>query len=121
MEMKKIFLFGLITLLSLLVACGANNSEEEVVANGDGSEQVVTLEAANWEFDKQEYTASAGNVTIELKNKEGYHGITIDGTKVKIDGEGKATVNLEAGEYIIRCSIPCGTGHTEMTAKLIVS
>ncbi|WP_332694296.1 hypothetical protein [Halalkalibacter lacteus] len=45
--------------------------------------------------------------------------MAIEGADLKIDGDGEATVTLEAGEYIIYCTIPCGGGHEEMTAKLI--
>ncbi|MRG87330.1 cupredoxin domain-containing protein [Salinibacillus xinjiangensis] len=56
-------------------------------------------------------------------NEAGLHGIEIEGTNVKnvkLDKEGSATANLEPGEYTIRCIIPCGEGHGEMTAQLVV-
>ncbi|WP_078548493.1 cytochrome c oxidase subunit II [Litchfieldia alkalitelluris] len=119
--MKRVLLFGLVILfVSILGACGGN-TEDVASSENNKSTQLISLEASNWDFNSDEYTAAAGDITIELKNVEGYHGIMIDGTDVKIDGDGKATVNLEAGEYIIRCSIPCGGGHAEMTAKLVVS
>jgi cytochrome c oxidase subunit II len=101
-------------LIVLMTACGG---EESSAAN---PADTVTVEASNWAFDKEEYRATSGDVTIELKNSDGYHGITIDGTDVKIDGEGTSTVSLEKGKYTINCSIPCGEGHGEMTAQLIV-
>ncbi|WP_456271221.1 hypothetical protein [Bacillus sp. AK031] len=57
---------------------------------------------------------------FDLINAEGYHELEIDGTDVKINGDGKATVNLKAGEYTIKCAVPCGECHEEMTAMLIV-
>lgn len=118
---KPILILFTVMGIMLLSACGGG--EENTSSNGkkSGGESTVTIEASNWQFDKEEYNATAGDVTINLKNAEGYHGITIDGTNVKIDGEGKATANLEPGEYTIRCSIMCGEGHGEMTATLVVS
>ncbi|WP_209121091.1 hypothetical protein [Alkalihalobacillus sp. BA299] len=56
-----------------------------------------------------------------MLNVEGYHGIAIDGTNLKIDGDGTATISLEPGEYTIYCSVACGGDHEEMTAKLIIN
>jgi cytochrome c oxidase subunit 2 len=120
--MKKVLLF-LISMLMVvfMAACGGGEGEEAASDGGDtGGSSTVDIEASNWEFDKSEYTAAAGNVTLNLKNAEGHHGITVEGTDLKIEGEGEATANLEAGEYTIICNIPCGEGHAEMTATLVV-
>jgi cytochrome c oxidase subunit II len=110
---KGLWLVPFLLISMVMTACGSEDA-----SSSEGN--TVTVEASNWEFDKQEYKVPAGDVTINLKNADGYHGITIEGTDVKIDGEGKATVNLKAGEYTIKCNIPCGEGHQEMTAMLIV-
>jgi heme/copper-type cytochrome/quinol oxidase subunit 2 len=112
--MKKILMiFMFIMLVMIIAACGGGDK-----ASGDGS--TVTINASNWEFDKAEYKVAAGDVTVNLKNAEGYHGITIEGTKMKIDGEGNAKANLKPGTYKIICSVPCGEGHQEMSAMLVV-
>jgi cytochrome c oxidase subunit 2 len=117
--MKKLLvLFGSLMLIVVLAACGGG--EEASSGSGDGSDNTVVLEAKNFEFDKAEYTVPAGKVTVELKSLEGHHGVIIEGTDIAIDGEGRATDTLEAGEYTIHCSVPCGAGHADMTAKLIV-
>jgi cytochrome c oxidase subunit II len=117
--MKKLFLFIMsIGLVAALAACGGGDDATE--GNGGGGDNAVAIEASNWKFDKSEYTVPAGDVTIDFKSAEGYHGIQVNGTDVKIDGEGSETVNLEAGEYTIICSVPCGDGHADMQAKLIV-
>ncbi|MDL4839598.1 cupredoxin domain-containing protein [Aquibacillus rhizosphaerae] len=107
-----------LSLLLLLVACGGNEgsgSSENLTADN-----TIELVASNWEFDQDTYTVPAGNVGINLINEEGFHGIKVEGTNMVIEGEGSAVASLEPGEYTIRCSVPCGTGHTEMTAMLIV-
>ncbi|WP_332631953.1 cytochrome C oxidase subunit II [Halalkalibacter flavus] len=125
--MKKIIITGVsIFLIGFLAACGGSGDEAATAESEEGSAiesengSTVILEASNWDFDQEEYTVSAGEVTIQLKNIEGYHGVEIEGTDLKIDGDGEQTVTLAPGEYLIYCSIPCGADHDKMTAKLIV-
>lgn len=109
--------------LLVLAACGGDDSTNGSADTGGGessASNTVELVTSNWEFDKDSYTVPAGEVSINLVNKEGFHGITIDGTDIAIDGEGSATATLEPGEYKVTCSIPCGEGHAEMTTQLIV-
>ncbi|MGN8644496.1 cytochrome C oxidase subunit II [Gracilibacillus sp. HCP3S3_G5_1] len=121
--MKKLLLGWMILLTIVLAACGGSNDENnsnetEETATGNG--ETVDIKALNWEFDQEEYTVPAGEVTVNLTNEEGFHGIEIEGTDIVLADEGSATTTLEAGEYTIRCSIPCGVGHNEMIATLIV-
>ena len=113
---KTIFAIMVLLVMLLATACGGSGEASE----GSDGGNIVTIQASNWQFDKAEYTVPAGNVTVNLKNADGFHGITIEGTDISIEGDGKATANLKAGEYTIRCSVICGDGHTEMVAKLIV-
>ena len=116
---KGISFLILMGLILVLAACGGGDDESS--ASSDTSEKVV-LEASNWDFDQEEYQAKAGDVTIELVNAEGMHGITIDELDgFELEGEGSKTVELEAGEYTVRCSIPCGQGHADMVTTIQVS
>ncbi|SEM20344.1 hypothetical protein SAMN05192533_101403 [Mesobacillus persicus] len=117
--MKKLLvsLFMMVSILAL-AACGGEESNGS--ENSSGAESTVDLSAKNWEFEQDTYTVPAGEVTFNLKNVEGYHGIEVEGTDVKIDGEGSATATLEPGEYKVKCSIQCGTGHDDMIATVIV-
>ncbi|WP_078554058.1 hypothetical protein [Bacillus alkalicellulosilyticus] len=117
MKKKVVYYSFLVFLVGLLAACGGSGNE---AINDENSDNLIVIEASNWDFNEEEYTVTAGSVTIELKNVDGYHGIEIRGTNVKINGDGKSTVTLEPGEYEIYCSIPCGGGHDEMIATLIV-
>lgn len=122
--MKK-FIVGTMFLAFVLVlaACGGgDDTSGESKSSGESSSSANTVElvASNWEFEKDSYTVPAGEVKVDLVNKDGFHGITIEGTDVAIEGDGSATATLEAGEYTIRCTVPCGEGHTDMTTKLIV-
>ncbi|RPF53223.1 cytochrome C oxidase subunit II [Aquisalibacillus elongatus] len=120
--MKKWLLGMLVVFIMFLAACGGDEgSNEENHTQADPSNK-ITLEASNFEFNQDEYQAESGDVTVELKNVEGMHGITIDGVSgFEIDGDGSKTVNLEPGEYTIRCSIMCGPGHADMVTTLVVS
>lgn len=80
----------------------------------------VTIRASKWKFDQKTYNVPAGDVTIYLKNDDGFHGIEIEGTEVKIEGDGVNTASLKPGEYKIYCNIICGTGHDDMISTLIV-
>ena len=122
---KGISFLILMGLMLVLAACGGGDDEssasEDQSSSSDTSEKVV-LEASNWDFDQEEYQAKAGDVTIELVNAEGMHGITIDELDgFELEGEGSKTVELEAGEYTVRCSIPCGQGHADMVTTIQVS
>lgn len=82
--------------------------------------QIIDVIAENWSFNEIAYVVPAGEVTINLKNKEGFHGIEVKGTDISIEGDGSYTTTLEPGEYTIVCNIICGTGHHDMIATLIV-
>ena len=119
--MKKLLLTVLLLgLILMLAACGGDDSTNSNNNTSGGDGTTLDLKASNWKFDQDTYTVPAGNVTVNLVNDEGFHGIDIEGTDISIEGENSATSNLEPGEYTIRCNIPCGEGHGEMTAQLIV-
>jgi cytochrome c oxidase subunit 2 len=133
MMMKK-WLFASMLLLAVLLlsACGGSEesskteeapmSEESSMSEESGSTaQVVNISATNFAFNQEEYRVSAGApISIEFASAQGVHGIAITGTDITLNDGDKKEVTLEAGEYDIICSIPCGTGHTQMRAKLIV-
>ncbi|MBU9721219.1 MULTISPECIES: cytochrome C oxidase subunit II [Bacillaceae] len=117
--MKKglLFVLGLVV-FAMVTACGGNdNSSNEEASN---TEVDVEIQSFNWEFDQEVYTVSAGEVTIGHTNQEGHHGIGIEGTDISINGDGSQTAQLEPGEYRIYCNIPCGQGHADMVATLVV-
>lgn len=136
--MKKSLLATIILgLVLVLAACSGSNSDgnssteadnsAEQKENTDSTENSTAnndfeIIATNFDFDQDEYVVQAGEeVKITLVNDEGMHGIAIDGLNVKIDGDGEATFTPEEpGEYRIYCSIPCGQGHGDMVATLVV-
>lgn len=124
--MKKIMMLLLaVSMVIALSACGskdnaANNAEPAVDA---GNAQQVNFTATNFKFDQAEYHVKKGEpVTFTLDSKEGVHGAEIKDLDVNLGPEKKTqTVTPDkAGTYEIHCSVPCGSGHTNMKAQLIV-
>lgn len=127
---KTLFVTILLGLILVLAACGGdNNNPEDTIANQDNVSQDeastasdVKVVSTNWAFDQEEYVVKAGEeVKITHVNEEGMHGISIEGLDISIEGDGEATFTpTEPGEYKIYCNIPCGAGHNDMIATLIV-
>ncbi|MVP00106.1 MULTISPECIES: cupredoxin domain-containing protein [Paenibacillus] len=84
----------------------------------------LKLSATNWKFDQQEYKIPKGQTKVSLINKEGIHAVDItgEGLDIKLDAQNKSQdVNFEKpGKYEIHCVLPCGEGHADMKAVLIV-
>ncbi|AIC93950.1 cupredoxin domain-containing protein [Shouchella lehensis] len=123
--MKRIVLqiLGLFFVVAL-AACGGNESDDAQSEQVE-TDETVTIKALNWHFDEEEYIVPSGETTIELINESGNHGIIIreanSGEDVVLNKQGSTVATLAPGEYEIICSIPCGSGHTDMTATLVVT
>lgn len=130
--MKKWILFAAtLCLVFVIAACGSANKNNETGSTNTGTNNgstnagstggEVVIKAKNWEFAEKEYKIKAGEpVQIKLESTEGVHGIEISNSKVKIANNATQTVTLDAGEYEIKCNVPCGTGHAQMKTKLTV-
>ncbi|MCM3628962.1 cytochrome C oxidase subunit II [Paenibacillus glycanilyticus] len=119
--MKKWLIFAsVLCLVFVAAACGSNSN-----GNNDGSNAAsstvadVVIKASSWEFDQPEYHIKKGQ-SIKLELIDGVHGVEIEKSNLKLAQNKIKTVTLDAGEYEISCNIPCGQGHSKMTAKLIV-
>lgn len=134
--MKKLIVLALaISLVFALSACGKKETAQPPAAGGTttggttaggaaaGGAQNIKLTATNWKFDQPEYKVKQGqDVTVTLENKEGLHGAQIKDFNVNLSGNTltKTFKADKAGTYDIICSVPCGQGHLNMKAKLIV-
>ncbi|PYI54485.1 cupredoxin domain-containing protein [Paenibacillus flagellatus] len=110
--------FGLIF---LLVSAKPEKSEEDAAAESGKPQLKIT--ASNFQFDQPEYKVKKGEtLQVVLKNKEGVHGMEINGLGVTLSGKelSKDVTFDKAGSYEIVCTVPCGAGHVNMKAKLIV-
>jgi plastocyanin len=95
----------------LLAACGGGSSTG---GSDDISKANVTVHALDaLKFDKPEYSAHSGYVTIAYVNDGSLqHDLVIDGHsgfKLTVNSQGQAkasTTSLEPGSYTIYCDIP---------------
>lgn len=101
-------------------------AEEEVDLSTVETNQNVQIVGKNFELngpngEKTFYVKAGQEVTLSLKNEEGFHGLAIADLDVQLDQEGEVKFTPETpGEYEIACSVFCGAGHGDMTAKLVV-
>jgi cytochrome c oxidase subunit 2 len=115
---------------AVLAACGGDDDDGGggdglSSGPGDGGGAPVTVVAQDsLSFDRDDYTASAGEVTIDYENGGNLtHTLLIDGVddfKLTVAANGdidEGTAELEPGDYRIHCDIP---GHESMEATLTV-
>ncbi|MFG6150654.1 cytochrome C oxidase subunit II [Halobacillus sp. B23F22_1] len=127
-SLKVILMTLMVSLVFGLTACGGSEEDtgseemEETGGEENTSGNNLDISATNFEFDQSEYTVESGEeVTVNLTNEQGAHGIVIDEFDVNMEGEGSTTFTPEKpGEYTIECSIPCGEGHEDMQSTLVV-
>lgn len=124
-------------LVLALSACGGGNNNKNSEAEASPSASVpatasasvpataseeIVIKAKSWEFDQQEYAIPKDTpIKLTLENLNGAHGIAIEGTDYIVKGNESTTVTLPAGTYEIKCNVMCGSGHSQMKAKLVVS
>ncbi|MGE5703016.1 MAG: cytochrome C oxidase subunit II [Clostridia bacterium] len=121
--MKKMAYLLLAGIVCLSVAGCSGEKEKPAAVVVDPNAKVLKLVAKNYAFDQEEYKVKKGEpITLQLDIQDGVHGISIEGFDAELDYKTTAaTITPDtAGTYAIRCSIPCGTGHGSMTAKLVV-
>lgn len=117
----------------MLTACSSNTSNSSNNASGSpaGSnaesnltaEDEIVITATNYSFDQKEYHLKKGvPVKITFKNESGNHGILVPEMKLRLDAKNSSRVILpeEAGTFEMTCAIMCGSGHSQMSAKIIV-
>jgi plastocyanin len=128
---KRLTLIGALVITgAALAGCGGDDDASAggdglSTGSGDGGGSTVTVVAQDsLSFDDDEYTASAGEVTIDYENGGNLtHTLLIDGVdhfKLSVAANGETdegTVELEPGDYRIYCDIP---GHESMEATVMV-
>lgn len=110
--------FGLIF---LMVSSTPEKSEDEAAAEAGKPQLKIT--ASNFKFDQAEYKVKKGEtLQVVVKNSEGVHGIDITQLGISLSGKelSKEVTFDKPGTYDILCNVPCGAGHVNMKAKLIV-
>lgn len=125
---RKSAMAGSLLLALLLTACGANGNGNSGSANNAAAsnltaDEEIVITATNYSFDQPEYRIKQGvPVKITFVNESGNHGILIPEMKLRLDAKNSSKVVLpeKAGTYEMTCAIMCGSGHSGMTAKIIV-
>ncbi|MEW9105437.1 cupredoxin domain-containing protein [Paenibacillus sp.] len=127
--MKKIKI-GAALLAAMLLAvslagCGSGKgtgAESGTAASSDGA-STVTINATNYKFEPGTIKVKKGDkVKLTLNNKQGLHGLKLDGYNVELqqDGASAEFTADKAGTFEFQCSIMCGSGHDGMKGELVV-
>jgi plastocyanin len=123
------FIGALVITAAVLAACGGDDDGggdglSSGSGDGGGGDAVTVVAQDSLSFDRDDYTASAGEVTIVYENGGNLtHTLLIDGVddfKLTVSANGdtdEGTAELEPGDYRIYCDIP---GHESMEATLTV-
>jgi cytochrome c oxidase subunit 2 len=137
--MKKHLLFFtfVIALIAVLSACGAKKDDTSAAmatpaasvaaATAAGSDQPQEVKliasAVTFKYDQTDYHVKKGvPVKLTLEMKDGNHGAKLADFNIDLNKD-KPTATFtpeKAGTFLIKCSVPCGTGHMTMSANLIV-
>jgi cytochrome c oxidase subunit II len=87
----------------------------------------IAITASDWKFTPNTITLRVGVPTVlRLSSAEGVHGLQSDelGISQTVIVPGKETdVTLapkKPGTYVLHCSVPCGSGHQNMTLTINV-
>jgi len=147
MKKKMVFFFTSVALMtSMLSACSSttkstDKSSTKTTASSTKSDTTtkpkttattttastgnvvnIKVEAKDFEYDKKEIHVKLGDkVKLTLHSDDGGHGLAIPAYNVNI--QGNKTVEFTAnkkGTFEYHCSVVCGSGHMNMTGKLIV-
>lgn len=91
-----------------------------------GSDRTIKMTAELWKFTPNVVTVKQGEkVTLEVTGVSGTHGLAIPELGINetiIQGK-TVTIDVptdKTGTFDFRCSIQCGSGHSEMTGKIVI-
>ncbi len=124
-SIKSFAVVSTVALSAGLMACGGGSSSTDTIpANAD----VVVKATNSISFDKDTYTANAGDIGVAYQNESSLRhtllvvkdGDKVSGFKLIINKKGdvdSGQVTLKAGEYTLICDVP---GHSNMKAKFTV-
>jgi cytochrome c oxidase subunit II len=127
LSLRKISMLLLAILFLLtLSACARGTrqaAETNPSANTPKAEAQLQIKATNYAFNEQVYHLKVGvPVEITLDNEDGNHGVKIPEWNVQLDRSHPSAVVTpdKTGQFELSCSIPCGPGHHNMKATIIV-
>ncbi|MCQ6278642.1 cupredoxin domain-containing protein [Bacillus sp. EB600] len=100
----------------------ASNSSASAQAS-TGKLVEITVNAKDFEYDKKVLHVKKGDkVKLTLKSDDdGGHGFALPAYNINLQKNGSAEFTADkTGTYEYHCSVMCGSGHTNMTGKLVV-
>jgi cytochrome c oxidase subunit 2 len=122
---------------------GSSSSEEPVVIDlssaagsaGDAmpssqqaaAPRVITINVTTWSFSPSTINVRKGEkIQLKLVGGDGIHSFTSPGLGLNVRVEPGKTVVVDlttdtAGVFEAHCAIPCGAGHKDMKATIVVS
>lgn len=89
--------------------------------------RVIEIEASDWSFTPDTITAKKGErVTLKITSVTGDHGFGVKELDInaKVDEGQTVTIDLPTstpGTYTVYCSVPCGPGHKDMLATIVIT
>ena len=89
--------------------------------------RVIAVSADNWTFSPSAISAKKGEqVKIRLTGIAGAHGFAVPDLGINTAIAAGQVVDVEiptdtTGTFSFRCSVPCGSGHKEMTGTLTIT
>lgn len=95
-------------------------------ADAPAAPRIIRITAKNWAFDPSEIHVKNGeHVVFEVMDAEGTHGFAIPDFHINERLELGKTARIDftptkPGRFVIVCSVPCGPGHRDMRATLVV-
>lgn len=90
------------------------------------AERTITMTAELWKFTPNIVTVKRGEkVTLKITGVSGTHGLSVPGLGINetiIQGK-TVSVSIptdKTGTFDFRCSVQCGSGHSDMTGQIII-
>ncbi len=96
-------------------------------ATTSGDVRIIRVNVSDWQFNPTTITAKKGEkVKLELIGDSGIHGFAIPGLSMNVRVAAGETVQIDlptdtVGSFEARCSIPCGPGHRDMKATVVIT
>lgn len=110
------------------VELNVNGSASSVDETADAGEpRVIAISVSEWSFSPSMITAKQGEkVQLQLTGVSGIHSFAIPelGMNIRVEPGKTVLVDLPtdvAGTYEAMCRIPCGAGHKDMKATVVIS
>lgn len=113
--------------VELTVGSSSSSAQAAASVPATSGTRTVTVTTSNWAFSPAVISAKKGEkVQLKLVGGEGIHGFAVPelGLNVRVEAGQTVTIDLPtdtAGTFGARCSIPCGEGHRDMQATVIIT